>query len=415
MFNSRSEGFVLLTSLAAVIVLTLAGASLLVNGISQTNIGLRTYHRSSALHLAEAGVQQAALNLRTASTTDDSPAMDGVATAALSSGGYTIGSPQTVGVGITKIIVTGTSQLEQRRVEATYRLTPESVFQFALFADQQVLVSGSAITDSYDSRNGAYNNDQSSPSYNAGHNGDVGTNGTTSGGVTVGGGSLFIDGQVAVGVGVSDSYSVVSASGCGSQTIQACLDPVITGGYPAGSSQDVVTQPTDFPLPPVNIPPALTAVCGPMTVGGNQTKTLPVDGSAQCIGDECCFTQLQVQGGGTLTASGPVTVYLTGEFTATGNTVVGVPSEPTWMLIQVAATGEATLEGTITGSSQFYGAIYAPDATITVSGDAEVYGAIIANTVNVTGSAEIHYDEAMTDVTDISNTFQTEVIAWREL
>jgi len=40
---------------------------------------------------------------------------------------------------------------------------------------------------------------------------------------------------------------------------------------------------------------------------------------------------------------------------------------------------------------------------------------IVAKTVNVTGSASIHYDEALTDITDISNLSKATLVAWREL
>ncbi len=409
--NTRSNGFVLLTSLAAVIALTLAGASLLVNGISQSNIGLRTYHRSNALHLTEAGVQQAALNLRTASTADDTPPMDGITTTTLASGRFVIDPPQTVGAGITKVVVRGTSQLEQRRVEATYRLTAESVFQFSLFGDQKVTISGGggsgAKTDSYDSRLGAYNACLSgcgaggSPVYNKAKNGDVGTNSIADAHVSLDGITLnnnsFIDGQVVLGMnapppleGLIDNYN-----------------PLLVSGVPK-----VVSQSNAFPMPDVVVPPGLT--CSDSTVTGGSTVTLSSTGGALGNGTYC-YRNLTVQGNATLKADGNVTVYLTGELTAQGNSTIGVVNDPTKMLFKMSSSAEATLEQTITGSNMFYGAIYGPKATVHVTGNAEIFGSIIAKAVNLGGSAWIHYDEALTDVTDASNTFHTAVIAWREL
>jgi len=62
----------------------------------------------------------------------------------------------------------------------------------AATAMHNVTVSGSAFTDSYDSRLGPYNDSVGSPGYNADHHGDVGTNATTTGGVALSG-SIFID------------------------------------------------------------------------------------------------------------------------------------------------------------------------------------------------------------------------------
>ena len=396
----RRSGFILLTSLIVIVFLTLAGTSLFVGGVSQSHTGLRTYSRSNALQLAEAGVNQAALNLQTATTTDDL----GLAPVTLSAGSFTLDPAQSVGNGLTKVISTGTSQLEQRRIEAVFQLTPQSIFRFALFGDQGVTISGNALTDSYDSSKGPYNDTVGSPGYNADHHGDVGTNRTTVGGVTVSG-SLFVDGQVAVGPGVSNPTSVVSG-----------YNPIfITGGTsPPSDNQDVISQSTAFVMPSTSVPQGLT--CKSLTVSGNSTVTLPTGGGTACVGTNCCFTTLKVSGGGKLTATGPVTVYLTNQLTASGNSVVGVANDPTKMTFLMTSISGATLEeGSITGSTKFYGALYGSMATIDITGNAEVYGSVIAQSVSVSGSAEVHRDTALGNNTTLSNLYKTKVVSWREL
>ena len=159
-------------------------------------------------------------------------------------------------------------------------------------------------------------------------------------------------------------------------------------------------------MPNVTVPDGLT--CTDQTVGGSETVTLAAG--------TYCYRNLTIQGNGTLTASGSVTVYLTGELTAQGNSSVGVPTDPTEMVFLMTSTSEATIEqGEITGSNLFYGAIYGPQATINITGNAEVYGAIIADRVNLSGSAEIHYDEAVNTITEVSNLYQTSVVYWQEL
>ena len=96
-------------------------------------------------------------------------------------------------------------------------------------------------------------------------------------------------------------------------------------------------------------------------------------------------------------------------------TVVGVPNDPTQMLFQMSATAEATLEQTIQGNNTFYGGIYGPQATFTIQGNATIYGSIMAQRVNVSGNAEIHYDEALADETEIANLYRTTLLSWREL
>jgi len=41
----------------------------------------------------------------------------------------------------------------------------------------------------------------------------------------------------------------------------------------------------------------------------------------------------------------------------------------------------------------FYGAIYAPNASIDV-GDVDIYGSIVGDTIKIANNASIHYDEA---------------------
>jgi hypothetical protein len=129
-----------------------------------------------------------------------------------------------------------------------------------------------------------------------------------------------------------------------------------------------------------------------------------------------CYGNLTIQGNADLTASGAVTIYITGQLIAQGNSMVGVPTSPKQMVILMTSTADATLEqGTLQGNTEFYGALYAPQSTITISGNAGIFGSVIAQAVNVTGNAAIHYDEAVNDITQESNTFTTTRIAWREL
>ena len=391
MERSDQRGTVVLISLGVVVLLGTLGSTLLMRSLHERQLGIRSAARHQAFFLADGAVDQALLNLRTpADLTDD------VTAGALLSGTFQIDTPpQQLGVLQWRVTTRGFSQQEERRMEAIVQLTAQSVFQYALFGDQAVNVSGNATTDSYDSALGPYNDDEESPDYNAGHNGDMGTNATSAGGVSVGG-SIFVDGQVVVGAGAADPESVVTG-----------YEPAfVTGGTsPPTDTQDVVSAPVAVPMPPVVVPPELT--CGDFTVQGNTTVTLPPG--------TYCYRNLTIQGNADLTAAGPVTIYVIGQLTAQGNSVVGVPNDPSQMLVQMSATAEATLEGTIQGNTTFYGAIYGPQATFDIQGNATIYGSIMARRVNVSGNAEIHYDEALADETQITNLYQTTLLSWREL
>ena len=393
----NQRGFIYVISLGIVLLLTLAGTSILMRGVSETNLSERSRGQSTALHLAEAGVDQAAINLRTPTDPNDD-----VTSTTFSLGSFQLDPPTTPAAQTWQVKAHGTSASDPnspRHIEATYRLTPKSVFEFALFGDRNVNVSGSAFTDSYDSRVGVYDPNSH------GHNGDVGTNSTASGGVAFTGANLFIDGQVAIGpTTVANPTSLVTG-----------YDPLlVTGGTsPPSDYQDVVPQDDTFLMTPVTVPPGLNCTNDKVVSGGPPEVLSPTGGP---LGNGTyCYHNLTVQGNATLMASGEVTVYLTGRLTAQGNSTIGVSTNPKSLAFLMTSTAQATLEeGTITGSTLFYGAIYGPDATINIQGNAEVFGSIIAETVNVTGDAQIHYDEAMTDRTDVSNLYKTALISWRE-
>ncbi|MBI2104357.1 MAG: hypothetical protein HYT90_02075 [Candidatus Omnitrophica bacterium] len=388
---SNQRGTAVLMSLSIVVLLGTLGSTLLMRSLHERQLGSRSAARHQAFFLADGAIDRALLNLRTPDVlTDD------ITAGTLLSGTFQVDTPaESLGALRWRVTTRGFSQQEERRMEAVVQLTPESVFQYALFGDQVVNVSGNATTDSYDSTLGPYNDDEDSPDYNAGHNGDVGTNGTSAGDVAIGG-SIFVDGQVTVGPGADDPESLVTG-----------YDPAfVTGGTdPPSDTQDVVSSDMAMPMPPVVVPSGLT--CEDYTVAGNTTVTLPPG--------TYCYQNLTIQGNGNLTSSGPVTIYVIGELTAQGNSVVGVPNDPSQMLFQMSATAEGTLEQTIQGNNTFYGAIYGPDATFNIQGNATIYGSVMARNVNVSGNADLHYDEALTDETQISGLYGTRLLSWREL
>jgi hypothetical protein len=129
-----------------------------------------------------------------------------------------------------------------------------------------------------------------------------------------------------------------------------------------------------------------------------------------------CYRNLTVQGTGTLTTTGTgmVTIYLTGSLTTRGDSTVGYAPDPRQMVFLGSSTAAVDL-GFHAGTTQFYGGIYAPNSTLNVSGDARIFGSLIGRTVNVNGNAEIHFDEAMTELTNVANVYQRTVLSWRDL
>ncbi|MBI2094346.1 MAG: pilus assembly PilX N-terminal domain-containing protein [Candidatus Omnitrophica bacterium] len=391
---ANHRGSVAICALGVVTVLMTLGASALIQSLNEARLSSRSLARRQALYLAEAGVDQALINLRT-----PADAADDIGSGTLALGTFQVDLPPvSISPSQWRVTVHGIANADSvhpQHLEVMISVQPQSVFQFGLFADENLDISGSAYANSFDSRVGPYDEDPSSPTYNAGHEGDVGTNGTSFGDVALGS-SVAIDGQVVVGPGVPDPAAIVVGE----------ESATITGVPPLAS------QSQSFLLPPVTLPEGLT--CLDQTISGGTTQTLTPTGGPLGNGTYC-YDDLTIQGNATLTATGFVTVYLTGVLTAQGNSLVGVPDDPTQMLFLLVSAAEASLEQTISGSNVFYGAIYGPEATINITGNAAIFGSVVAEDVNVTGSAEIHYDEALANMTQLVSLYKTSVVSWREL
>ena len=114
--------------------------------------------------------------------------------------------------------------------------------------------------------------------------------------------------------------------------------------------------------------------------------------------------------------SGYVTIYITGSFSATGNSTIGKVGDPTQLTMILTSTAhDMTLQGDLTGSTEFYGGIYAPTSEIKINGNAEIFGSVVAQQVNVSGDAKIHYDHALSQLEDPVGVYETRVLSWQEL
>ncbi len=255
-----------------------------------------------------------------------------------------------------------------------------------------VTLSGNAVTDSYDSRLGAYN-----VSGNRGTNGDVSTDSTAVAAVTLGSNNS-INGGVLIGPGGNTVTGVVN-----------------TGGTITGS---VGTEAATWNLPLSSIPTGVSNQ-GPLSISGNTTRTL-AEGTYW-------FSSLSISGNGRLVTTGAVKIYVTGNISISGNGVGTAGNLPTNLLVYgtVDPTNAAnhTTSVAVTGNGNFYGAIYAPQASITVSGNGAVYGSLTGNSVTFSGNGGLHYDDALGNlgryVTTTSTTTYTTTgftrYSWREI
>jgi len=221
-----------------------------------------------------------------------------------------------------------------------------SLFYQGLVGREQINMSKSSKTDSFDPASGL-----------------------------VSSGDVFTNGDVRL-----NDYAVVNGSATGAG-FRVDTTAKITGRRIAQ------TAPASFMEVKV---PALLPNLGTITLDLKASRTITGPGSFQ-VGD------LILKGGSTLyvdNSNGPVTLYVTGKFTLTGNaTIVVKDPNPEHFAIYVAGKESVTLDGGMT--SRFYGVVYAPASTFTIKGDSDFYGAFVAGCMYTDGQARVHYYSAL--------------------
>ena len=249
-----------------------------------------------------------------------------------------------------------------------------------VFGKRFVTLSGGAIVDSFDSRQGSYN------AATAGTNDTVGSNGN----ITLSGGGTILNGK-AVAAGT------VSASG----------GSVVSPGPPV-SNAPTVTWPSVAPCgPPYSsgagfIGGSYNASTGVLTVSGGTNVTFN--------SGTYCLSSVTLSGGSTLTVSGWVTIYLTATSTFSGGSIVNNTQRATNLRVYSSSPSGSKL--TVSGGGAVTAMIiYAPNADITFSGGGNFYGAAVGNSITNSGGSDIHVDTAL----DVLGPWGIRLANWQEV
>lgn len=233
--------------------------------------------------------------------------------------------------------------------------------------------------------------------------GDVGTNGTQVGAVTVDANST-INGDVSCG-----------PEGDPELALDIDETAVITG------IQEPASEPKDFA--PVEPP-----------------EGLPYMGSASVKGDELTisgdgeYTDLLIEANSQLIISGNVTLHVTSSFLMGSNTSLSVEEGGSLTLylsgsVDMASNcsvnnlgqdptklkfyGTENLTGTVRFDSNqaFYGALYMPQADLIVASNINFFGSIYGKTVQLNANVYVSYFEGQTDFSD----YRFAVKSWQQL
>lgn len=413
----QDRGTALLIAVVVVVIMVGLATGFLVLSAAQGSATVNNQTRIQSFYVAEAGLNAAIAEARSGIDTDG----DGLGVlAAEPHGGGTFSTvaflvdgatvtPVTAGTSVPgagnaelRIQSTGTYQGVVRRLEVSLDLGGAGGFVAGLFGDDFVTVSGTVATDSYDSSLGPYaaqatNVDGEGLPY-ARDDGDVGSNGP----ITISG-TVDIRGDAVAGPSYSTSISgaTVVTGSIAPATSPTPLPPVVYSPPPI--------PPTDFQLSGKGT----TAIAAgdyhysKFTLGGSRTLTISGDVTLYVDGDVSISgtSAIQLLPGATLTIE-----HGAGSINISGTGLVNDDGRPPSLAINSAST---TGSINISGTSDFYGAVNAPQTEVKISGTSDAYGAVIGRSITMSGTADFHYDEALGALGGGAPTY--DVLSWQEL
>jgi hypothetical protein len=241
-------------------------------------------------------------------------------------------------------------------------------FSFSVYAQGKLTISGGGLSDSYDSDVGAYN------AATANSNGDIaGDSIIQLSGTTIVKGDVIAAGTVSGGI-VSGSVTQHAAP-FPANAVLSCP----AGGYTPAASVPAAANVTYIPA------------TGFLKVSGG-TLTLPVPPT------QYYFSTVQLAGGAKIVFNNPtnqhVDLWIDDLLDLSGGSVSNPSGKAT--LLGIWACGSIkTSAWTLSGGSNAYFSVYAPNHDLTVSGSGDLWGSIAAKTVNFSGGSKVHYDEVL--------------------
>ena len=395
----EESGIALITGLLILMSLTAIGLFATNATIVHQDISANLKASKQGFYLAEAGLQHARLylsqhndNWSSYASTTAMPLI--AATQLVNPGTYTVTVQDAGGGGLMVHSTGNTSGQTSIVIEALLTHKP-ALFPCVACASSTITLSGGSTTDSFDSSVSGYTG--YSP-LTAGSNGKVrSSNGTI---------SLLGDGTQVQGDATAGGSGTVSVSG----------GATVTGTTTNGA-------------PPLTFPPVDTSLCGSppaysasngITGGSYSTSTgaLTASGGATVIlaPGTYCFSSVTLSGGSILQVNEAVRIYLdiknSGDKSDFSGGSSGGVVNTTGKAENLQIFSLSSSQGiTLSGGSQAYMAVYAPNSPVTFSGGSDFYGAVVGNTITNSGGTKMHYDVHLSDLGGAG----VVMLAWRQV
>ena len=388
----KNRGSALLLAMCMIVILLAMGMGLLRLGLSSRIFSIRTASDITAQCAADAGLTKALFEMNEklkAELWDEStmplgtnislPNCDAV---------YSYTVTNNLGSGYT-IQSTGNSNQAQRTVSCTLQL--QGPFEAAIFTEQYLYMKNGATVDWYN-----YDADDG--------NLQIATNDAEPDSIVLHNNST-VNGNIGVGMGGDP-------------------DAVITDhGATVNGSTFTLTQ--IYELPPVTVPESLESLPSLGTINENTTITT----SAR-------YSSIDLGNSETVTISGDITLYITGDIILGNSAELGIENDAS-LVLYLAGDFEGKNSSLVNNETQdpqkltiygldscetiqfknstdFYGAIYAPNADVIMHNSGDVYGAVTAKSFEQKNSAVFNYDVSLRDVSTDDAAVYFTITNWHE-
>ncbi len=425
--RGERSGSALVLSLIAVMTVSVLAASFLQVSSAVTARQKAAIDNKHSFYLAEAGLIEAYAGIQVGKTgnvgTMAMPAKFG-------EGLFWVEATEVDG-GLVQLRATGMHGAGKATLDLVVERGVMDMAALGVFSSEDLEIQEGALIDGYDSRDGDYEVQVEDGEAEALLRGTLETVTTTVGGVVggvLGGGGLgavtepvttilsppelgdqVADEDVKIGMGNVGSNGSITVHGSDQSPTQifGAVAPGPSGqvtlvGTPEITG-DVLPAVTTVALPAVQLPTVpkqkgttlSNGLVNLLDSGAMGFSYIDVTGGSELVlqgPSSIVVGDLTVGGSSQLTfdtTNGPIDLFVTGSLVFDDTSSVATSStDPSQVRLEMANTGTAELSA----ASQFFGMIYAPEASVALGAGFEVFGAIVANSLSLAQNARLHFD-----------------------
>ena len=383
---SDEKGTAFVIAIMVIAFLTSFAITMLFKSTSESKAVGKSKSKNEVFYIGETGIQRTLRQIRDNVASNplyyNDPSRFGTvfSNVASGSGYYTVTTTQGSADinGNNKVEATSVATIPFSGATKTIKVTfspkyDSKKLKYAAFGLEQIKIAYSTqIIDSYNSALGPYGGS------NVGSKGNLGSNATAYQKIDL----LYaaVKGDVAVGTGADPNYVIKRG------------DNVIGNKYALSAPENV---------PIVTIPTGL----------GPGTDLIVPSGNVVNISEGTYYyKKITVSGSGVINTSGTVKIYCDDTVNISGGGINNTSLDPT--KLQIMQKGNKGVS--FSGSSNFFGVIYCPEANYTQNDSVTVFGSVISKIADLKGGP-VHYDENV-QIYAAGNTALTSfnISAWRE-